>query len=141
MNKSIRALFLAAAVCLPASAAFAADASAPAASAAPADSATLASVLKLTSAQQQKIKTIRDAEQKQIAAVDTSKIEPGVIQGMIKSGKWDEAQAKQRIRAVGEVDNQVTYIRAKALFDIGQVLTAEQKQHFQSLFAKELAAD
>ncbi|MBM3116169.1 Spy/CpxP family protein refolding chaperone [Jeongeupia naejangsanensis] len=135
MNKSIRSLFLATAMLLPVSAAFAADASAPA------DSATLASVLKLTSAQQEKIQAIRDAEQKQIAAIDTSKIKPGVFQAMIKSGQWDEAQAKQRIEAVGDVDNQVTYIRAKALFDISRILTAEQRQHFQSLFAKELAAD
>ncbi|GHD55339.1 Spy/CpxP family protein refolding chaperone [Jeongeupia chitinilytica] len=133
--KPIRALLLAATLLLPVSAAMADDMSTPF------DMSTLASELKLTQAQQRQIETIRQAEHDQIAAIDTSGVEPGVIRDMIKSGKWDEARARKRIQAFGDVDNQVSYIRVKSLFDISQVLTADQRKQFQQLFAKELSAD
>ncbi|BCL74434.1 hypothetical protein JHS3_01700 [Jeongeupia sp. HS-3] len=142
--KLIKSLLLATAILLPASAVFAETATAPTVAdtaAAPAEKSTLATELKLSKDQQQKIEAIKKDEKKQIEAVDTSKIEPGVFRDMIKSGKWDEARAKRRIQAVGDADNQVTYIRVKALFDASQVLTTEQKQHFVQLYKKELAAD
>ncbi|AOY01681.1 Spy/CpxP family protein refolding chaperone [Jeongeupia sp. USM3] len=135
--KTIKTLMLATALLLPVSTVFAADAAAGDDAPAP----SLASELNLSKAQQQRIDAIRKDEQKRIAAVDTSKIEPGVFRDMIKAGKWDETRARNRIDAVGDVDNQVTYIRVKALFDISQVLTGEQRQHFAELFKKELAAD
>lgn len=129
--KLIRSLVLTAAVLLPASAAFAADN-------AEFETPTLASELKLTDAQLKQIEAIDATRQKQIDAIKTSHIEPGLLLGMIKSGKWDEKKAKAHIQAIGDVEDQISYIRLKALFDVSKVLTAEQKQKFQEMFKQAL---
>jgi protein CpxP len=52
---------------------------------------------------------------------------------MIKSGKWDEAAAKQQLQTISNIQAEVRYHRAHYLFAVSKVLTPEQKSKLQTM--------
>ncbi|GDX07349.1 Spy/CpxP family protein refolding chaperone [Buttiauxella sp. WJP83] len=94
---------------------------------------SLAQQLNLTPEQIKTVKALRDEAQKEISKINTDALAQDAIVSMFKSGVWDDSAAKKQLSAIGDIQSQVRYQRAKYVFNVSRVLTAEQKQHLQQL--------
>lgn len=93
----------------------------------------LSKQLKLTPEQMQKVKSLREDAQKEIAKINTDALTQDAIVDMFHSGEWNDRAAKKQLNAIGEIQSQVRYQRAKYLFNVSRVLTSEQKQQLQQM--------
>lgn len=93
----------------------------------------LSKQLKLTPEQMQKVQSLREDAQKEIAKINTDVLTQDAIVNMFHSGEWNDNEAKKQLNAIGEIQSQVRYQRAKYLFNVSRVLTNEQKQQLQQM--------
>ncbi|HEY3592073.1 MAG TPA: Spy/CpxP family protein refolding chaperone [Buttiauxella sp.] len=93
----------------------------------------LSKQLKLTSAQMKTVKTLREDTQKEIAKINTDALTQDAIVNMFQTGEWNDNEAKKQLNAIGVIQSQVRYQRAKYLFNVSKVLTPEQKQQLQQM--------
>lgn len=93
----------------------------------------LSKQLKLSPEQMQKVKSLREDAQKEIARINTDALTQDAIVDMFHSGKWNDSAAKKQLNAIGEIQSQVRFQRAKYLFNVSRVLTSEQKQQLQQM--------
>ncbi|HKM95450.1 MAG TPA: Spy/CpxP family protein refolding chaperone [Buttiauxella sp.] len=94
---------------------------------------SLVQQLKLTPEQMKTVKTLREDAQKQISKINTDALAQDAIVNMFQSGVWDDGAAKKQLSAIGDIQSQVRYQRAKYVFNVSRVLTAEQKQQLQQI--------
>ncbi|HKN05659.1 MAG TPA: Spy/CpxP family protein refolding chaperone [Buttiauxella sp.] len=94
---------------------------------------SLAQQLNLTPEQMKTVKTLREDAQKQISKINTDALAQDAIVNMFQSGVWDDGAAKKQLSAIGDIQSQVRYQRAKYVFNVSRVLTAEQKQQLQQI--------
>lgn len=97
---------------------------------------TLSKQLKLSPAQMQKVKALREDAQKEIAKINTDALTQDAIINMFQTGEWNDNEAKKQLKAIGDIQSQVRYQRAKYLFDVSRVLTTEQKQQLQQMLVE-----
>lgn len=93
----------------------------------------LSKQLKLTPDQMQKVQSLREDAQKEIAKINTDVLTQDAIVNMFHSGEWNDNEARKQLNAIGEIQSQVRYQRAKYLFNVSRVLTNEQKQQLQQM--------
>lgn len=94
---------------------------------------SLVQQLKLTPEQMKTVKTLREDAQKQISKINTDALAQDAIVNMFQSGVWDDGAAKKQLSAIGDIQSQVRYQRAKYVFNVSRILTAEQKQQLQQI--------
>ncbi|MFP2239780.1 Spy/CpxP family protein refolding chaperone [Pseudescherichia vulneris] len=94
---------------------------------------TLVQPLKLTPEQMQKVSALREKAQKELNAISTSDVKQDAIVDMFRSGEWNDRAAKKQLEAISGIQTQIRFQRVKYLFDVSQVLTAEQKQQLQKM--------
>ena len=94
---------------------------------------SLVQQLKLTPEQMKTVKTLREDAQKQISKINTDALAQDAIVNMFQSGVWDDGAAKKQLSAIGDIQSQERYQRAKYVFNVSRVLTAEQKQQLQQI--------
>ncbi|MGB7803858.1 Spy/CpxP family protein refolding chaperone [Buttiauxella sp.] len=94
---------------------------------------SLAQQLKLTPEQIKTVNTLREDAQKEIGKINTDALAQDAIVNMFQTGVWDDGAAKKQLSALGDIQSQVRYQRAKYVFNVSRVLTPEQKQHLQQL--------
>lgn len=94
---------------------------------------SLVKELQLTPEQVQKVKSLRKSTEQEISKINTDALKQDAIIDMFSSGMWSDAEAKKQLEAIGDIQNQVRFQRAKYLFQVSQVLSQEQKQHLQQI--------
>jgi Spy/CpxP family protein refolding chaperone len=94
---------------------------------------SLVKQLQLTPEQVQQVKSLRKNTEQEIGKINTDALKQDAIIDMFSSGMWNDAEAKKQLDALGDIQNQVRFQRAKYLFQVSQILSREQKQHLQQI--------
>lgn len=94
---------------------------------------SLVKQLQLTPEQIQQVKSLRKNTEEEIGKINTDALKQDAIIDMFSSGIWNDAEAKNQLDAIGDIQNQVRFQRAKYLFQVSQILSREQKQHLQQI--------
>ncbi|WP_421220729.1 Spy/CpxP family protein refolding chaperone [Aeromonas jandaei] len=94
---------------------------------------SLSQVLNLSPQQMKEIKKLQENANQSLRAIKWDVIGQDVIIKMIKSGEWDESEAKKQLQNISNVQAEARYQRAHYLFEVSKVLTPEQKIKLQEM--------
>ncbi|WP_047625294.1 MULTISPECIES: Spy/CpxP family protein refolding chaperone [Enterobacter] len=95
--------------------------------------------LKLSNEQINKIKELHQQLEQNVSKIPMTGVKDGALIDMFQAGKWDESTVKSQLSAFSKIEQQARYYRVKYYFDVGQVLTPEQRKQVKTDMANALA--